>query len=750
MGDGAARLVARFDGWTLWRTPLELFRGDRPVKLQEQPLQILEALLLEPGELVTREKLTARLWPDSVVDFEAGLNTAMRKLRAALADDAEAPKYVETVPRQGYRFIGPIERRDAVPATEVPGPSAPPPRPEIGVAAGADGGPPAWRRAAVAGLGLVATVAVAIAFVATRPSAVSVAPGAASRPSITRLAVLPLENLSPDPANAFFADGMHEELLSALGSRAATLEVISRTTMMLYRARPTSVRTLARELEATYVLEGSVRREASTVRVTLQLVDAVADRQVWSRSYQRTLVDAMTLQTQLAREVAEQLAIELPVARNAQLPPPRSPEAYDHWLKGTLAWQQVGGGGATAQEIDRVEAMFTRAIELDDTYGAAYADRARVRIARYASRADGSEGNVANARTDIVLAEKYAAGTPHVLVRAAQLAFLVDHDLRRALGLMEAAAQVGPFDADLLLTRGNFSMFAGRLEESLAAQAQAARLDPGNAMIFRFWVSNLAAAHRPAEAMRVLRDFDSKYPGRLYRGEYVFGFTGSTAAWWDEVARLRAGGDPNATLSSEFDLLRYEHRFAELRARLGAASSEFAQHSPLGARVGASLKPVAELRGWERLLAGDTDDAAREGKTLAIFVERLPKSAGSEWWRRLLAGESALMLGEQARAIDEARAAMRLVADGPTFPVSLHVRLMAARVLAWAGEDNEAIALLETLARGYPGVGPATIVRDPFFSTRLSANPRWRGMEQALNAEIAANQQLATAPPRAQ
>ena len=129
MGDGAARLVARFDGWTLRRTPLELFRGDQPVKLQEQPLQILEALLLKPGELVTREALTAHLWPDSVVDFEAGLNTAVRKLRAALADDAEAPKYVETVPRQGYRFIGPIEPRDAVPATEVPRPSAPPSRP---------------------------------------------------------------------------------------------------------------------------------------------------------------------------------------------------------------------------------------------------------------------------------------------------------------------------------------------------------------------------------------------------------------------------------------------------------------------------------------------------------------------------------------------------------------------------------------------------------------------------------------------
>ena len=431
-----------------------------------------------------------------------------------------------------------------------------------------------------------------------------------------------------------------------------------------------------------------------------------------------------------------------PFARRAQLPPPRSPEAYDEWLKGTLAWQQVGGGGATDQEIERVEAMFTRAIELDDTYAAAYADRARVRIAKHASRADGSEANVANARADIALAQKYAGGTPHVLVRAAQLAFLVDNDLRRALGLIEAAEQVGSLDADLLLTKGNFLMFAGRLEESLVTHAQAARLDPGNATIFRFWVSNLAAAHRPVEAMRVLKDFDSKYPGRLYRGEYIFASTGSTVAWWDEVGRLRTDSVPNATLSSEFDLLRYEQRFAELRARLDAASATFAQHSAYEARIGASPKPVAELRGWERLLAGDARGAAREGAELAAFVERLPNSAASEWWRRLLGAESALMLGEQARAINDARVAVQLVGNSSTFAESLHVRLMTARVLAWAGEEDEAMGLLETLARGYPGTGPATIARDPLFSMRLSANPRWRVLERELNAELARNQSL--------
>jgi len=730
MADESARLVARFDGWTLLRAPLELFRSNQPVKLQEQPLQILETLLDAAGALVTREALAARLWPDTVVDVDAGLNTAVRKLRATLADDAEAPRYLETVPRQGYRFIGRLEPLGEAPDAEAPRTLASPRRRPISLA--------------LLGLAAAAAVAMAVAFVATRTR--DVTPGAASvppRPSVVRLAVLPFENLSPDPANAFFADGMHEELLIALGSRAHNLEVISRTTMMRYRARPAEVRSLARDLGATHVLEGSVRREASAVRVSLQLIDAIADRQVWSRSYQATLVDAMTLQAQLAHEVAEQLAVRLPDGRAANLPPPRNPEAYDEWLKGVLAWQQVGGGGATVQEIDRVEAMFTRAIALDDTYGAAYADRGRVRIARVASHADGSEATRAGAHADIALAEKYAGGTPHVLVRAAGLAFLVDHDLRRALGLIEAAEQVGPLNADLLLTKGNFLASAGRVEESLAIESQAARLDPGNAGVYRYWLSTLAAARRPAELMRVLSDFDSRFPGRLYRGEYVFAFTGSTDRWWEEISRLRAGGEPNATLSAEFDLLRCEQRFAELHERLAVVEADtFAQHSPFGGRVGASPKPVAELRGWERLLAGDAAGAAKEGATLERFVQDLPQVEWNGWWRQLLGAESALMLGHRQHAIDQAREATRVIGDTQTIPQLLHIRVIAARVLAWAGAAEEAVMLLEKISRGFPGAGPATLVRDPLFTTRLGSNPRWRALAQTLDAEIATNQGL--------
>ncbi len=164
-----------------------------------------------------------------------------------------------------------------------------------------------------------------------------VAPSAAVAPATRgkrRLAVLPFTNLSPDPANAFFADGLHEEILSALGTRSRDLEVISRTTMMMYRAAPKPVLEVAKELSATNVLEGSVRRQGNTVRLTLQLIDGRTDEHVWAKNYDRMLVDAMGLQAEVAAEVASQLEVEL---NGLDRPSPTNdPVAYDLYLKASL------------------------------------------------------------------------------------------------------------------------------------------------------------------------------------------------------------------------------------------------------------------------------------------------------------------------------------------------------------------------------------------------------------------------------
>src|SRR5688572_32363067 len=192
-----------FDGWTLHRDSGELARDGSRVRLQDLPFQILDELLSRPGEVVTREQLIARLWPKTVVDFDTNLNSGVRRLRAALGDDADAPRYIETLPRRGYRYIGAAPRHDAA-----DGHNEPP----------ASGGHNSRRVWAAAIALIVAAGAIATVYLTrdhtTPPEAAS--RGEAASIAGLRLAVLPFENLSPDPSNAFFADGMHEEIITSL------------------------------------------------------------------------------------------------------------------------------------------------------------------------------------------------------------------------------------------------------------------------------------------------------------------------------------------------------------------------------------------------------------------------------------------------------------------------------------------------------------------------------------------------------
>jgi TolB-like protein/DNA-binding winged helix-turn-helix (wHTH) protein len=725
--ESSARHVAEFDGWALLRAPLALLRNGEHVRLQEQPLTILEMLVIKPGELVTREELIARLWPRGVVDFEAGLNTAMRKLRAALGDEADSPKYIETVPRQGYRFIATLDP----PPVAAPAASQPATVP-VPLRATAHR---ARRFRSLVGIIALVIVATAASIYLIRTLREPDSAG------LKRVAVMPFENLSPDPANAYFADGIHEEVVTALASGAPELEVVSRITMMSYRGQTKPVRELARELAVTHLLAGTVRREARQVRVTLQLIDARTDRELWTRSFDRELDRVIQLQSDLAREVAAQLAVELHLDA-ARLPPPRVIEAYDLWLQGVLAWQNVGGGGATQPEVLRTHELFTRALELDSTYAAAYADRARVHIARFIAGTDLSAANVQGARDDIAAAKRYGGRAPYVLVREAQLAFLVDGDLEGALALIDEAEKQAPLSADQLMTQANFLAQAGHKDRSLELHARAASLDPANPTLYRFWMNNLFAARRPAEAMRVVREFDRRIPARIDRGEQLFAFTGSTSRWREELSRA-AEGQTGVPLSAEFDLLRFEGKLSELRLLLARnASKNFRQHSFSRNLVGAFEHPAAELRGWERLLAGDASGARREGLELESFLKGVAPIPQAQWYHTSLAAQAALFVGDHERA--QSLAKNIHTAGRPVVNVAFrtYADLMTARILAWGKDPDAAISILEKLSSGYPSVGPALITRDPLLSRPLEQYERWRELRGRLEAEIAANQAL--------
>jgi TolB-like protein/DNA-binding winged helix-turn-helix (wHTH) protein len=269
----------------------ELRKFGTKVKMGEQAFQILCMLLERPGEMVTREELRATLWADDTfVDFDHGLNSAVQRLRDCLSDSAEKPRWIETVPRRGYRFVGQVEWSDASPPSEVlPNPSIGS-QDEIcveGVPAAASAEPPKLpsgarilaRRSALLVVAALALFLAAFLIIQRIQGART-----AGRPMLIRsIAVLPLENLSGDPAQEYFADGMTDEVITML-ARNPALRITSRTSVMQYKKAHRPLREIARELGVDGILEGSVGRTGSRVHMTAQLIHAASDTHVWAEA----------------------------------------------------------------------------------------------------------------------------------------------------------------------------------------------------------------------------------------------------------------------------------------------------------------------------------------------------------------------------------------------------------------------------------------------------------------------------------
>ena len=329
-------------------------RGSR-VRLQDQPFQVLAALLEKPGELVTREELRSRIWPKTVVDFDHGLNKAVSKIRDALGDST---RFVETVARRGYRFLADVAAVDGTPGPAEDASAQPAP-----LAVGAR--PSAWlprgrRGAVLAGIGLAAVLAAALAWF------LSVRTGSSSH--IRSLAVLPLENLSGDAGQEYFADGMTDELITRLGQISA-LRVISRTSTMTYKGTRKPMPQIASELNVDAVVEGSVLRSGERVRITAQLIQLPADKHIWSESYEGDVGDALALQNRVARTIAERVRATLNRQEQAALEGAKTvrPEAYDAYFRGRYFWNQRTGDG-----LRKAIEYFTLAIDKDPSFAAAY------------------------------------------------------------------------------------------------------------------------------------------------------------------------------------------------------------------------------------------------------------------------------------------------------------------------------------------------------------------------------------------
>ena len=365
--------VTRFGIYEISFLSGEVRKAGMKIKVQQQPLRLLEILLERPGEMVTREELRSRIWAtESFGDFDQAVNIAIGKLRSALGDSADNPRFIETIPKRGYRFIAEV----TVVATNTPtkvekAAAANPPATEFvlqnqtaaftppAVSSPAEHRSARWGIRALALSALLGLSTFAILRFHTRERGST---------NIRSLAVLPLDNFSGDPSQDYFADGMTDELITDLAQISA-LRVISRTSAMAYKGMHKPLPEIARELNVDAVVEGSVQRSGDQVRITAQLIQAPADKHLWAESYEGDMRNAFALQKRVARSIAEQIRVQMTPREEASLKSEKAidPQAYESYLKGRYFWNKRTGDG-----LKVALAYFNQAIEEEPGYAQAY------------------------------------------------------------------------------------------------------------------------------------------------------------------------------------------------------------------------------------------------------------------------------------------------------------------------------------------------------------------------------------------
>jgi TolB-like protein/DNA-binding winged helix-turn-helix (wHTH) protein len=373
----------RFGDCELNASAFELRRGRRIVKLERIPLQVLLILIEEQGKVVTREAIAEQIWgKDVFLDVDNGINTAIRKIRQVLNDDPQKPRFVETIAGRGYRFIATLE------TAETPSrPAEPAPEQTLSAAAiGPSVQPSVHKGSAVphaaSRLGVLGSrsgvFVLALLCVIGAAGLAGWKYFSGRRHAIRSIAVIPLQNLSGDPSQDYFADGMTEELITEL-ARIESLRVISHTSVMDYKGTKKHLPQIARELGVDAILEGSVIREDNSVRVTVQLLDGPADRHLWGEEYERPLNGVLNLQRDVGRAIAQEVRAKLSASRQ---PPVRAaheviPAAYDDYLKGRFYFDN---GFTKPDSLKKAQQYFEHAIQTDPNLAQAYAGLANTYI----------------------------------------------------------------------------------------------------------------------------------------------------------------------------------------------------------------------------------------------------------------------------------------------------------------------------------------------------------------------------------
>ena len=535
----------RFGAFELNATTGELSRDGQLVRLRPQQLQLLAALLRHPGHVVSRDELRQALWSEQTfVEFEDSLNHAIIRLRTALGDSAHEPRFIETVPKRGYRFIAPVESRDAAS------------HPSSRVA-------PARRRARVA---LVVLASVALAGTALLAWHLDTR----RRETIDSLAVLQLSNLTGDPSQDFFSDGVTEDLTTQL-ARIGRLRVVSRTSAMRYNGTRKAPAEIGRELSVDAFIEGAVQRTGGRVRITLQLIRASSDRPLWASAYEGAIADVLALEARATRDIVRQVEVRLTAQDEERLGRARrvDPEAYEAYLKGCRAariWDRP-------HLLEAVE-HFEEAVRKDPEYALAYAQ-------------------LAHAYTMI----QYIRGLPpnENTLKCRVLT-------RKALELDEKLAEAHVNLGDIRFF-GDWEWSAGEVEFRHAVE-----LDPGSVDAQEHYLLCLCALRRYGSAAQQAR-----------RALRLDPFSPRLNAELGDV--LRDGGDPLAAARQYQKALDLEPGYAAAFARLGSAYQELGRDE----EAVAAYQRAASLDGEDPAVIARLSEAFETGGMHGYWAARLER-----------------------------------------------------------------------------------------------------------------------------
>ena len=454
----------RFGEFDLDLRTRELWADGRKLILQEQSFQILAALLERPGHLVTRDELRRRLWSsDTYVDFERSLNKAVNRLREVLKDSADQPRFIETLPRQGYRLIAPAKSLTEGSEHKL---SEPAQLPKVLTDRASR-----WKFAAKILAGIVTVVL--IAFLVWKI-------GWKHRSStIHTIAVLPLENLSGDPGQDYFADGMTDALITDLGQINA-LRVISRTSITQYKGVHKPLSQIAHQLNADAIVEGTVQRSGERVRITAQLIHAESDTHLWAHAYEGNLSDILTLQNHVAADIANQIRIELTPGERAVLKSTVivKPTAYEAYFKGRYYWDSRSTNGIT-NAID----YFEEAIRDDPNFALPYAGLAQVYAALPSYLAVPPRQCYGKAKIAATKALELDDTLADAHTALGGVALTNDYDWSTSEREFQRAIYLNPGYADAHHWHAINLMFMSRWEEAIAEIEHARQLDPMSIII---------------------------------------------------------------------------------------------------------------------------------------------------------------------------------------------------------------------------------------------------------------------------